>query len=124
MFKSNTFLFLEIPIQLLEDLSDSNVIYIYMLKNSNIPCKDDKFLSSFCLSQMQISRLIYNNAGNSILALTSNATHLYWKWPQNDFDLSDTVSKTRDSNHFYFAFEIILLNLVLTAVNNAIAMKS
>jgi hypothetical protein len=97
---------------------------MYMLKNSNIPCKDEKFLSSFYISQMQISRLIYNNAGNSILALTSNATHLYWKWPQNDFDLSDTVSKTRDSNHFYFAFEIILLNLVLTAVNNAIAMKS
>ncbi|KAH8482795.1 hypothetical protein H0E87_030034 [Populus deltoides] len=40
----------------------------------------------------KISRLIYNNAGNSILALTSNATHLYWKWPQNDFDLSDTAA--------------------------------
>ncbi|KAJ6673965.1 PROTEIN putative-RELATED [Salix viminalis] len=40
----------------------------------------------------KISRLIYNNAGNSILALTSNATHLYWKWQQNDFDLSDMAT--------------------------------
>ncbi|CAK7353790.1 unnamed protein product [Dovyalis caffra] len=40
----------------------------------------------------KISRLIYNNVGNSILALTSNATHLYWKWPQNDFDSSDKAT--------------------------------
>ncbi|KAL1165208.1 hypothetical protein V6Z11_A06G116200 [Gossypium hirsutum] len=28
------------------------------------------------------------NAGNAILALASNATHLLWKWPQNDLNLS------------------------------------
>lgn len=36
----------------------------------------------------KISRLIYTNAGNAILALASNATHLLWKWPQNDLNLS------------------------------------
>ncbi|XVE53578.1 hypothetical protein DITRI_Ditri03aG0014000 [Diplodiscus trichospermus] len=36
----------------------------------------------------KISRLIYTNAGNAILALSSNATHLLWKWPQNDLNLS------------------------------------
>ncbi|XWS17843.1 hypothetical protein CRYUN_Cryun33cG0103100 [Craigia yunnanensis] len=36
----------------------------------------------------KISRLIYTNAGNAILALASNATHLLWKWPQNDINLS------------------------------------
>ncbi|XWS26191.1 hypothetical protein CRYUN_Cryun26dG0009900 [Craigia yunnanensis] len=36
----------------------------------------------------KISRLIYSNAGNAILALASNATHLLWKWPQNDLNLS------------------------------------
>ncbi|KAK8991712.1 hypothetical protein V6N11_062710 [Hibiscus sabdariffa] len=36
----------------------------------------------------KISRLIYTNAGNAILALASNATHLLWKWPQNDPKLS------------------------------------
>ncbi|KAJ4828988.1 hypothetical protein Tsubulata_051012 [Turnera subulata] len=28
-------------------------------------------------------RLTYNNAGNAILGLASNGTHLYWKWPLN-----------------------------------------
>ncbi|XP_039044303.1 topless-related protein 1-like [Hibiscus syriacus] len=36
----------------------------------------------------KISRLIYTNAGNAILALASNATHLLWKWPRNDLNLS------------------------------------
>ncbi|KAB5513881.1 hypothetical protein DKX38_027787 [Salix brachista] len=54
--------------------------------------KANKVGFCFYLSQTQISRLIYNNAGNSILALTSNATHLYWKWQQNDFDLSDMAT--------------------------------
>ncbi|XP_022732514.1 protein TPR3-like isoform X2 [Durio zibethinus] len=36
----------------------------------------------------KISRLIYTNAGNAILALAANATHLLWKWPQNDLNWS------------------------------------
>lgn len=32
----------------------------------------------------QISRLIYTNSGNAILALASNAIHLLWKWQRND----------------------------------------
>ncbi|XVF35631.1 hypothetical protein REPUB_Repub18cG0162800 [Reevesia pubescens] len=36
----------------------------------------------------KISGLVYTNAGNAILALASNATHLLWKWPQNDLNLS------------------------------------
>ncbi|XVF89354.1 hypothetical protein PTKIN_Ptkin19aG0123600 [Pterospermum kingtungense] len=35
----------------------------------------------------KISRLIYTNAGNAILALASNATHLFWKWPRDDLNL-------------------------------------
>ncbi|XP_062163382.1 protein TOPLESS-like isoform X3 [Alnus glutinosa] len=31
----------------------------------------------------KISRLIYTHSGNAILALSSNAIHLLWKWPQN-----------------------------------------
>ncbi|KAJ6915204.1 topless-related protein 1 isoform X3 [Populus alba x Populus x berolinensis] len=40
----------------------------------------------------KISRLIYNNAGNSILTLTSNASHLCWKWSQNDIHSSDKAT--------------------------------
>ncbi|MCL7047751.1 hypothetical protein MKW94_009116 [Papaver nudicaule] len=32
----------------------------------------------------KISRLIYTNSGNAILALASNATHHLWKWQRND----------------------------------------
>lgn len=43
---------------------------------------------SGCGRADKISRLIYTNAGNAILALASNATHLLWKWPQNDLNLN------------------------------------
>lgn len=36
----------------------------------------------------KISRLIYTHTGNAILALSSNAIHLLWKWPQNYLNLS------------------------------------
>ncbi|XWS26193.1 hypothetical protein CRYUN_Cryun26dG0010000 [Craigia yunnanensis] len=36
----------------------------------------------------KISRLIYTNSGNAILALAFNAIHLLWKWPQGDLNLS------------------------------------
>ncbi|KAJ6715392.1 TRANSCRIPTION FACTOR WD40-LIKE FAMILY-RELATED [Salix viminalis] len=32
----------------------------------------------------RISRLIYTNSGNAILALASNAIHLLWKWQRSD----------------------------------------
>ncbi|XP_065849213.1 topless-related protein 1-like [Euphorbia lathyris] len=36
----------------------------------------------------KISGLAYNNAGNAILALASNATHLLWKWRVDDINSS------------------------------------
>lgn len=39
----------------------------------------------------QIVRLAYTNAGNGILALTSNATHLLWLWPHTSHDLNAKV---------------------------------
>ncbi|KAI7987452.1 Protein TOPLESS [Camellia lanceoleosa] len=36
----------------------------------------------------KISGLIYTNAGNSIVALASNGTHLLWKWSRNETNLS------------------------------------
>lgn len=43
------------------------------------------------LWQLQISRLIYTHSGNAILALSSNAIHLLWKWPQNYLNSSGKV---------------------------------
>ncbi|EEF46923.1 WD-repeat protein, putative [Ricinus communis] len=42
----------------------------------------------FRVKANKISSLVYNNAGNSILALASNAIHLVWKWPIDDHNLS------------------------------------
>jgi hypothetical protein len=39
----------------------------------------------------QISRLIYTNYGDSILALASNTIHLPWIWPRNDHNSSSKV---------------------------------
>ncbi|KAF3615120.1 putative protein-like, partial [Capsicum annuum] len=36
------------------------------------------------LGVTKISRLIYTNSGDAILALTSNAIHLLWKWRRNE----------------------------------------
>ncbi|KAB5563797.1 hypothetical protein DKX38_003851 [Salix brachista] len=36
----------------------------------------------------KISRLIYTNSGNAILALASNALHLLWKWQRSDRNAS------------------------------------
>ncbi|XP_047327118.1 protein TOPLESS-like isoform X2 [Impatiens glandulifera] len=36
----------------------------------------------------KISRLIYTNSGNAILALASNAIHLLWKWQRSDRNTS------------------------------------
>jgi hypothetical protein len=39
----------------------------------------------------QVLRLIYTNAGVSLLALASNAVHKLWKWQRNDRNVSGKV---------------------------------
>jgi WD40 repeat protein len=40
----------------------------------------------------KISRLIYTNSGNAILALASNAVHLLWKWQRSERNTSGKVT--------------------------------
>ena len=40
---------------------------------------------------LKISRLIYTNSGNAILALSSNAIHLLWKWQRSERNSSGKV---------------------------------
>ncbi|KAL6334754.1 hypothetical protein AAG906_021413 [Vitis piasezkii] len=42
----------------------------------------------------KISRLIYTNSGNAILALASNAIHFLWKWQRNDRNSSGKATAT------------------------------
>lgn len=54
----------------------SNIYYPPQFQFLSLPAKTNK-----------VSSLIYNNAGDSILALGSNV-HVVWKWPQNDLNMS------------------------------------
>ncbi|KAJ6309071.1 hypothetical protein OIU76_018627 [Salix suchowensis] len=52
---------------------DRNFRYVQYIANSDGMSKHKR-----------ISRLIYTNSGNAILALASNAIHLLWKWQRSD----------------------------------------
>ena len=52
---------------------------------------DHQLLLLLLLLLLQISRLIYTNSGNAILALASNAIHLLWKWQRSDRNASGKV---------------------------------
>lgn len=43
----------------------------------------------------KICRLVYTNAGTSIVALTSSGTHLVWKWPGSDTNTEGNKGTTR-----------------------------
>ncbi|RDX70840.1 Topless-related protein 1, partial [Mucuna pruriens] len=49
----------------------------------------------------KIVRLTYTNAGNGILALTSNGDHLLWKWPHNNPYLDDGKATAQVSPHIW-----------------------
>ncbi|PRQ26695.1 putative transcription factor WD40-like family [Rosa chinensis] len=51
-------------------------------------------LSTTTVKTDKISRLVYTNSGNAILALSSNGTHLLWRWPQAD---RSTIGKATTS---------------------------
>ncbi|KAI9107039.1 hypothetical protein K1719_022567 [Acacia pycnantha] len=46
----------------------------------------------------KVSRLMYTSTGSGILALASNAIHLFWKWPRNDLNPSGKAT-TRVTPH-------------------------
>ncbi|GLU01279.1 hypothetical protein SLE2022_185910 [Rubroshorea leprosula] len=54
----------------------------------NAPARFHSLKLSAHIKTDKISRLIYNNSGNAILALASNAIHLLWRWSRNDLNTS------------------------------------
>ncbi|KAK1551092.1 hypothetical protein Q3G72_030168 [Acer saccharum] len=45
---------------------------------------EDNRLADHLQVTADISRLVYYNSGDGILALGSNGVHLRWKWPRDD----------------------------------------
>ncbi|CAK9188197.1 unnamed protein product [Ilex paraguariensis] len=64
-------------------------IILTFYKNQQCPFGD---LSMTHPSMPEISRLIYTNAGNAILALVANGGLLLWKWSQNETNSSGKVT--------------------------------
>lgn len=58
---------------------------------TSIASKIKKETHWLLLLLLQISRLVYTNSGNAILALASNGIHLLWRWQRVDHGLSAKV---------------------------------
>ncbi|KAL9350906.1 hypothetical protein Peur_058161 [Populus x canadensis] len=69
-----------------EELNDKSKIWKLTEINEPSQCRSLRLPEN--LRVTKISRLIYTNSGNAILALASNAIHLLWKWQRSDRNAS------------------------------------
>ncbi|KAL8256799.1 hypothetical protein R6Q59_028840 [Mikania micrantha] len=65
-----------------EESNDKSKIWKLTEINEASQCRSLKLPENMRVTK--ISRLIYTNSGNAILALASNAIHLLWKWQRNE----------------------------------------
>ncbi|WZZ83310.1 hypothetical protein YC2023_103882 [Brassica napus] len=65
----------------------------------------------------KISRLIFTNSGNAILALASNAIHLLWKWQRNERNATGKATASLPPQQWQPASGILMTNDA--AENNA-----
>lgn len=59
----------------------------------------------------QISRLIFTNSGNAILALASNAIHLLWKWQRNERNATGKVKLTLFLGQIMMSFTDLYISI-------------
>ncbi|KAL9387989.1 hypothetical protein Peur_021113 [Populus x canadensis] len=69
-----------------EELNDKSKIWKLTEINEPSQCRSLRLPENMRVTK--ISRLIYTNSGNAILALASNAIHLLWKWQRSDRNAS------------------------------------
>ncbi|KAF2589176.1 hypothetical protein F2Q70_00041649 [Brassica cretica] len=58
----------------------------------------------------EISRLIFTNSGNAILALASNAIHLLWKWQRNERNATGKATASLPPQQWQPASGILMTN--------------
>lgn len=61
-----------------------------------------------CMLLVQVSRLIYTNAGIALLALASNAVHKLWKWQRSERNPSGKVSNISSTVKYSKIMSVIL----------------
>ncbi|KAM7256890.1 hypothetical protein ACFE04_012631 [Oxalis oulophora] len=69
-----------------EEVNDKSKIWKLSEINEPSQCRSLRLSENLRVNKVehQISRLIFTNSGNAILALASNAMHFLWKWQRND----------------------------------------
>ncbi|KAL8117382.1 protein TOPLESS-like [Apium graveolens] len=72
----------DIKPRIADDSSDKSKVWKLTEVSEPSHCRSIKLPENMRVPK--ISRLIYTNSGNAILALASNAIHLLWKWQRND----------------------------------------
>ncbi|RVW81011.1 Protein TOPLESS [Vitis vinifera] len=78
--------------RLAEETNDKSKIWKLTEINETSQCRSLRLQENLRITK--ISRLIYTNSGNAILALASNAIHFLWKWQRNDRNSSGKATAT------------------------------
>ncbi|KAB2065464.1 hypothetical protein ES319_A09G090300v1 [Gossypium barbadense] len=74
--------FADVKPRITEESSDKSKIWKLTEISESSQCRSLRLPEN--LRVTKISRLIFTNSGNAILALASNAIHLLWKWQRSD----------------------------------------
>lgn len=69
------------------------------------------FSDNIAVAFWQISRLIFTNSGNAILALASNAIHLLWKWQRNERNATGKVKLTLFLGQIMMSFTDLYISI-------------
>ncbi|KAJ0443530.1 putative transcription factor WD40-like family [Helianthus annuus] len=76
--------------RIVEESNDKSKIWKLSEINEASQCRSLKLPENMRVTT--ISRLIYTNSGNALLAFASNAIHLLWKWQRNERNSSGKVN--------------------------------
>ncbi|KAK4395368.1 protein TOPLESS [Sesamum angolense] len=85
-------IFGDVKPRITEETNDKSKIWKLSEISEPSQCRSLKLPEN--LRVTKISRLIYTNSGNAILALASNAIHLLWKWQRSYCYCSTTIMAT------------------------------
>ncbi|OIW03867.1 hypothetical protein TanjilG_30143 [Lupinus angustifolius] len=91
-----------------EESNDKSKIWKLTEINEPSQCRSLKLPENVRVTK--ISRLIYTNSGNAILALASNAIHLLWKWQRNDRNSSGKANATMSPQLWQPSSGILMTN--------------
>ncbi|KAL6497091.1 hypothetical protein OROGR_029020 [Orobanche gracilis] len=91
-----------------EETNDKSKIWKLTEISESSQCRSLKLPEN--LRVTKISRLIYTNSGNAVLALASNAVHLLWKWQRTDRNSSGKATANVSPQLWQPASGILMTN--------------